>query len=54
LRKILSLTFLTDPAPPASQRIIANNSDSRIGTKSAINQYFQKTGTEPDDFQKIK
>jgi hypothetical protein len=53
LEEILTKAFLIIPASPAGQKIIASNSVSRIGNKSAINMYFQKTGTGSDDFQKI-
>jgi hypothetical protein len=46
--------FLGDSAPPADQRTTINDSDSSIGTKSAINGDFQKTGTGSDDFHNFK
>jgi hypothetical protein len=54
LEKNTDPTRLLIPAPPAGQKIIANDSVSCIGSKSVINIYFQKTGTGSDDFQKFK
>jgi hypothetical protein len=44
---------LTCFAPPAGQKMIANNLESRTRIKVAINNQFQKTGKGTVNFQKI-